>query len=228
MTLKKNMKMSDFLCEDHRLPAVLYRLGIDLGFGEKTVEETCRAAGVNTDTFLLIANVYSLDSYLPSQELLHAANVMDIVKYLHTSHSYYLDIEFAELEKNLDELIKPCSEAQKTVISRFFADYKAEVRNHFLYEEETVFPYVESIVHGRKVEGYSIDTFEENHENIEEKMDDLRNIILKYLPAECDTVTAIRILSHLSSLEDDLDKHTYIENSVLIPIINEMEEGVNE
>ncbi len=228
MISKKNIKMSDFLYQDHRLLAVLYRLGIGLGFGEKTVDETCRAAEVNTDTFLLIANVYSLENYIPSQELLHAANVLDIVKYLHISHSYYLDIEFAELEKNLTELIKPCNSAQKAVISKFFADYKAEVQHHFSYEEDIVFPYIYAIVKGEKVEGYSIETFEENHDNIEEKMDDLRNIIMKYLPSECDTVTAIRILSHLSSLEEDLDKHTYIENSILIPLINEMEKAIDE
>ena len=40
--MRKNMKMADLLGIDYRLLTVIYRLGIKLGFGEKTVEETCR------------------------------------------------------------------------------------------------------------------------------------------------------------------------------------------
>ncbi len=220
MTQKNNMKMADFISGDHRLIAVLYRLGIGLGFGERTVEEICRASGINSDTFMLIANIYTVEHYIPTQEILDAADMMDIVKYLHASHSYYLDIEFPDLEKELEELISPCNPAQKAVISKFFADYKKEVENHFAYEEDIVFPYVKSIINGRRIAGYSIDKFEEHHDNIQEKVDDLRNIIMKYLPKECDSVVALRILGHLCSLNEDLEKHTYIENKVLIPLVD--------
>ena len=39
------MKMADLVGADYRLLTVIYRLGIKLGFGEKTVEETCRESG---------------------------------------------------------------------------------------------------------------------------------------------------------------------------------------
>ena len=38
--MRKNMKMADLIGADYRLLTVIYRLGIKLGFGEKTVEET--------------------------------------------------------------------------------------------------------------------------------------------------------------------------------------------
>ena len=44
--MRKNMKMADLVGADYRLLTVIYRLGIKLGFGEKTVEETCRESGV--------------------------------------------------------------------------------------------------------------------------------------------------------------------------------------
>lgn len=87
-----------------------------------------------------------------------------------------------------------------------------------------MFPYVRSVAEGQKVEGYSIGTFEENHNSIDEKLNDLRNIVMKYLPPVCDTVLAIRALSRLCALESDLEKHTLIENAVLIPMVNRMEE----
>ena len=69
-----------------------------------------------------------------------------------------------------------------------------------------------------------METFEENHNNIDEKLNDLRNIVMKYLPPVCDTVAAIRALSRLCTLEADLEKHTMIENSILIPMVNRLEE----
>ncbi|HIZ85024.1 MAG TPA: hemerythrin domain-containing protein [Candidatus Coprenecus stercoravium] len=222
--MRKNMKMADLLGSDYRLLTVLHRLGIKLGFGERTVEEICLENGVNCDTFLLIANVYATEGYVPSPGLITAASAIDLVKYLHASHAYYLDHELKELDKLFSGLLLPCSEVQRNVIMKFFSDYKNEVRNHFAYEEDIVFPYVRSIAEGKRMDGYSIETFEENHNNIDEKLNDLRNIVMKYLPPACDTVTAIKALSRLCSLEYDLEKHTLIENSILIPMVNRLEE----
>ncbi len=221
--MRKNMKMADLIGTDYRLLTVIYRLGIKLGFGERTVEETCMENGVNCDTFLLIANVYVTDGYVPTQETMTAASAMDIVKYLHASHSYYLEHHICELDRIFDEMLGPCSQMQRDVIMTFFSDYRQEVENHFIYEEETVFPYVKAVADGRKENGYSIETFEENHSNIDEKLNDLRNIVMKYLPPVCDTVSAIRALSLLCTLEEDLEKHTMIENSILIPMVNILE-----
>ena len=92
---------------------------------------------------------------------------------------------------------------QRDVIMRFFDGYRKEVENHFAYEEDIVFPYVRSVAGGQRIEGYSMETFEENHNNIDEKLNDLRNIVMKYLPPVCDTVTAIK--------------------SILIPMVNRLE-----
>ena len=222
--MRKNMKMADLLGIDYRLLTVIYRLGIKLGFGEKTVEETCMESGVNCDTFLLIANVYSTEGYVPTTEMMTAASAIDLVRYLHASHAYYLDHQLKELDDLFEELLRPCTAVQKDIIVRFFSEYRKEVENHFAYEEDIVFPYVRSVAGGQNVEGYSMETFEENHNNIDEKLNDLRNIVMKYLPPACDTVTAIRALSRLCTLEADLEKHTMIENSILIPMVNRLEE----
>lgn len=221
--MRKNMKMADLIGADYRLLTVIYRLGIKLGFGEKTVEETCRESGVNCDTFLLVANVYVTDGYVPTTEMMTAASAIDLVRYLHASHSYYLDHELQDLSLIFEELLSPCSQMQKNVIMRFFSGYKEEIERHFAYEEEVVFPYVRAVAGGKKVEGYRMEIFEEKHNNIDEKLNDLRNIVMKYLPQVCDTVTAIRALSRLCTLEADLEKHTTVENSILIPMVNRLE-----
>ena len=116
-----------------------------LGFGEKTVEETCRESGVNCDTFLLIANVYATEGYVPTTEMMTAASAIDLVRYLHASHSYYLDHEIQDLSRIFEDLLSPCTPMQRDVIMRFFDGYREEVENHFAYEEDIVFPYVRSV-----------------------------------------------------------------------------------
>ena len=157
------MKMADLVGTDYRLLTVIYRLGIKLGFGEKTVEETCRESGVNS--FLLIANVYATEGYVPTTEMMTAASAIDLVRYLHASHSYYLDHEIQDLSRIFEDLLSPCTPMQRDVIMRFFDGYREEVENHFAYEEDIVFPYVRSVAGGQRVEGSSMETCEETHNN---------------------------------------------------------------
>ena len=80
-----------------------------------------------------------------------------------------------------------------------------------------------SLVEGGSRQAYNIEQFEENHSNIEETLHDLKNIVMKYLPSVCDTVLRNEVLYRLYRLGEDLEKHTIVENNVLIPIVNKIE-----
>lgn len=221
------MKLADLIDINWHLLNVLSRLGIGLGFGENTIREVCDRQGINLNSFLLICNVYTYDDYLPSSDLLSGADASTIVDYLHNSHAFYLEKEFDSLEKNINSMVEPCDEKQKKIVRKFFTDYKAQVENHFEYEENTVFPYVRSLRSGNSSEGYRIEQFEENHSNIDETLNDLKNIVMKYLPDTCDTVLRNEVLYRIFRLEEDLAKHTVVEDAVLIPLVN-MIEGATE
>ena len=51
----------------------------------------------------------------------------------------------------------------------------------------------------------------------------LKNIVMKYLPPTCDRRLANDALYALSALSEDLEKHTNIENHVLVPMVNRLE-----
>lgn len=223
--ISPSTKLSDVLETDYSLLNVLLRLGIRLGFGECTVGEACRNTGINTDSFLLIASVYMGDFHYLEESRNTAKSALDLVKYLRASHSYYMDILLKHLESLIESLLQPCTKMQRESIMRFFSEYKEEVKSHFDYEEDIVFPYVQSVTEGKTSGEYSISKFEEYHNDIDTKLYDLRNIIMKYLPSVCDSNLAVRILFHLRSLEEDLEKHTVIEDSILIPMVNRLEEN---
>lgn len=223
VVFSSSMKLADLIDLNWKLLNVLSRLGIGLGFGDNTISEVCQKQGINLSSFLLICNIYTYDDYVPSSDLLAGADPLTIVDYLHNSHSFYLLKEFVALEADLKDMVSHCEEIQKKIVAKFFSDYKSQVERHFEYEERVVFPYIRSLSNGDVRKAYSIEQFEENHSNIDETLHDLKNIVMKYLPDTCDTVHRNEVLYRIYRLDEDLAKHTLIEDNVLIPIVNRME-----
>ena len=78
------------------------------------------------------------------------------------------------------------------------------------------------------IETYFIEICQNEHDNIEEKLFDLKNIIIKYLPQPKDLKLCNKLLHELFSLEQDLNDHARIEEKVLVPKIREMEQIITE
>ena len=223
--LNPAMKMVEVLNLDTSLLGVFHRLGLRLGFGEATVAEVCGEAAIDPETFLLICRVYAFEGYMPGPEALAAASLWDILKYLRSSHSYYLESMLPAVEAALERMIGSCGEKQR-VIRQFFTDYKEELAKHFAYEENTVFPYVEAMLNSEEEGQYTIGEYEQNHSNVQEKLADLKNLLMMYLPAECDRQEASLVLFYLFHLERDLRKHTLIEDDILVPVVGRLEDSV--
>ena len=223
MKFSSKMKMADLVEKDFHLLGLLSRFGIDQRFGDDTVEQICHAADVDTDTFLLLCEVYSAPDFRPSAEMLMNCRLPDILRYLHQSHDYYVNRSLVELAEALNKLTEPCSPTQKQVIQRFFADYRTELERHFELEEKTVIPYVRNLLLGFHNTSYTIDRFEENHAQIHETLSDLKNLIMKSLPDVCDNRQRIAVLLSIYHLEHDLDHHTCIEDEVLVPMVRLLE-----
>ena len=218
------MSVSDLIDIDYSLLQVISRMGLSLKYAGLPVSEACRNSGVDPDTFILICNVYSFPDHIPSQEELAGGDIRNIIDYLHSSHLYYMGRALHVLENSFDKLVAPFNEKQKKVVLKFFNDYRDELDKHFAYEEEVVFPYVESLLRGAAGDSeYSIEQFEEHHENVEEKLEDLKNIVMKYLPGDCSNELKIMVLLSIYHLHDDLRRHTYVENNILVPIVSGFE-----
>ena len=211
-------KVAEILDRDSSLIDVLDRLGIPLGFRENTLGEVAFLHGMDPDTACLICNVYTFDQYDPDPETLAAGRITDVVKYLRNSHRTYLTTELVWLEQSLCKLIAPFSDKQQKVIWRFFNEYKTELEKHFAFEEEKVLPYIQDLLFGRDPQGFTISQFAENHSNIEEKLSDLKNLVMKTLPAGCDESLRIQVLRFLYYLQHDLRCHTLVEDKILTPM----------
>ena len=218
------MKMADLLDVNFSILGVFSRFGMSYGFGEATVKEVCDGMGIDPETFLIICKVYAFDGYRPSREQMEGACLEDIVRYLRLSHTYYLETMVPALAAAIEEMISPCDDIHKKVIRKFFGDYKEELERHFDYEEKTVFPYVEAMIDSREREPYTIGEYEKNHSNVEEKLDDLKKLVTMYQPSQSRSQDCFRVLFYLYSLESDLERHTFIEDGILVPVVSRIED----
>ena len=211
-----SMKMAELMNVSPALPGVLTRMGIPFGFGDETVEEVCRRQDIDPETFLLICSVHAY-GVLPPKERIRKADLKDVLKYLRRSHTYYMEVALKQLYDSLVTLTEPCDERHKSTLRKFFNEYKDELSKHLEYEENTVFPQAEAALgHGR----FAPDDYEENHSHVEEKLEDLKNLIMKYLPPVCGQQDIYRTLSLISTLQEDLSRHILVEDGILVPIVN--------
>lgn len=219
------MKMADIVLRNYTLVSVLPRFDIRLGFGEKTLSEVCKKHGVDTDFFLMVCNIHTFDDYFPAKRDLLQIHVPDLLRYLEKSHAYYTEHRISTIERRLGNMADSCETTHSAILSKFFTEYRQEVTNHFDYEEQTVFPYIQELLAGSSSRNYHISQYEENHSNIDDKLSDLKNIIIKYLPENCSSEERNDILTDIFLFEEDLLKHTRIEDKILIPIVRQIEKN---
>jgi regulator of cell morphogenesis and NO signaling len=223
--LSAEMKMADLINSNSRLLRLIPRFGMKLGFGEESVKEVCFKADISPTLFLLICNISAFNNYLPMKSEIKQLNISQLINYLKASHSEYRMKYIPELEKSIVSVSgdKNCNSRNAYVISHFFDEYKEELMSHLSYEENIVFPYIANILHKKITKGYSIEKFEENHSNIDIKLSDFKNILLKYLPADCTSQSRYDALESLFILEKEVEIHNLIENKILVPHVSLLE-----
>ena len=116
-----------------------------------------------------------------------------------------------------------CKREHFHIIKSFVGKYREGVIKHFQYEERVVFPYIGGLVNSNTKDNFHIIQYEENHSNIDDKLSDLKNILIKYLPEEYDSKEREDLLTEIFLFEEDLTKHTIIEDKILIPFVTEIE-----
>jgi len=221
----EKMKLAALISANNNLLLILSRFGIPLGFGDKSVKEVCAKNNVPADFFLLICNVYTYDAYIPDKKTVMTTDMSMLLPYLKASHKLYLDERLPHIEEHLNRIADSADEKFGKLLKRFFAGYKNEVREHFIFEENTVFPYMEMLVTGaeNKTGDFRISNFEKVHDNIEEKLNDLMQIVFKYLPASVSQEDSIGVVFDIYQLSADLNKHALIEEKVLVPYVKSLE-----
>lgn len=219
-------RLSDLITAHPSLLTLLTRLGISLGFGDRSIQDVCEESGVDTAFFLLICNVYTFNNYVPSTAAILGTDMTGLVPYLERSHKYYVDKRLPHIESHLDAIAQKLNGRIGQVFISFFKEYKCEVDDHFVHEEKDVFPHIRALMNGERDSTYRIGEFVRTHSDIEGKLDDLLNIVFKYLPPQVDDDNVLDVVYDILRLSEDLKKHTFIEERIMVPMVMHLENAI--
>ncbi len=227
------MKVSEIILDNPYLMLMLEHFGLKLVVQEKTVKQLCNENNINLELFLNISNLFNgIQSETNTEYSFDDAKI--IITYLKNSHEYYLKEKYPQIRSYIKQVYSVNDHEEILIAEKFFAKYFKEVTEHLNYEDKVVFPYVinlygkivnskQSTIHSSKVEEYSVKEYRLHHDDIEEKLNDLKNLLIKYLPQKNDQQIRRKLLFSLFEVEYDLNIHSQIEDTILIPLVEKME-----
>lgn len=219
-------RMCDIICDEPALLQMMSRFGIPLGVGEQSVEQVCGAHGVDTATFLAVAN-FIKHGARGAADNLEKVSVRALTDYLKQAHTYFLDFQLPAIRRKLLEALD-CSQPGEVsyLILKFYDDYMGEVRKHMLHENRKVFTYVDELLQGHRSGDYSISQFARSHTSIEVKLQELKNIIIKYYAPTEQAELLNNVLYDIFTCETDLRVHCQVEDDLFVPAVEILEEKV--
>ena len=207
--------MSDLFADKDVLP-VLERLGFGFGFGDANVAEVCRTNGFPAELFVAIANLSAGVVYEPDLSSFGEMELTKVKEYVRASHSYYAKHSIPQLHELIHKTLNETENAFAAPVNRFFDELVERLDSHFVHEE--------------KVFSGECDSDEDGEEHLQflEKLDDLKNIVVKYLPDNADNSSRYEMLKYLLEVEKDMRNHVRIEESLFKPLLDCLSESASE
>jgi len=227
-------KMVSMIRDNYDLLQSLGSFGISLGFGDKTVRETCEDNDVDTYTFLAVVNFTANGEGLQGDastgifEADDKISVPTLLRYLEASHAYFLDFQLPYIRKELQESLDEHESLAKLIL-RFYDEYAHEIRRHMRYEQKTLFPYVQSLIDGRPASDYNVETFSKHHGATDKKLRELKLLIIKYLPQDGFHNNQLTATLHdIYENEVWLRQHAMVEDCIFVPAIRRLEQQTKQ
>ena len=215
-------KMISLIRDNYDLLQALGSFGINLGFGDKTVRETCEDNDVDTYTFLAVVN-FAMNGYgeFDNDEQI---SVPTLLHYLQASHAYFLEFQLPYIRRELSESLDENNSLGRLIL-KFYDEYAHEIRRHMQYEQKTLFPYVQQLIDGEPANDYNVETFSKHHGAADKKLRELKLLIIKYLPQ--DGLHNNQLTATLHDIYENevwLRQHAMVEDHIFVPAIRRLEQ----
>jgi regulator of cell morphogenesis and NO signaling len=215
------MKMADLIDANPNLLLMLQHFNIDFRVSDQTVAQLCSGHGISENLFINIANLYN-GLGTKAHQPYSRDDLVQVIDFLKQSHHYYRSDKYPQISSYIRQLQENHAAKELKLLEKFFNEYFTEVREHLDYEDNIAFPYFIHLVKQRETDSarkelYSAIEYGEHHTDIELKLKDLKQLLLKYVNIENDLDLRRKLFFALYELEFDLYIHSLIEETILIP-----------
>ena len=223
-------KVADTIEANPRIIMVLERLGIFSGVYDKSIEEIAADYTLNPNLLLTLINI-QCDNFSKQYHDINITDIPVVIGFLRHSHDYFQNEIYPTITGDIERMAAGENKKEIKMLERFFNSYCKEVEEHFAYENNTAFPYIEELYRykceQRKDNSpshpYSVGEYKSHHNDIEETLNDLKSLLIKFLTISDNFHLKRNIVLNLFELDHDLRAHTKVENDILIPLVQELE-----
>ena len=228
--IKADMILSELVLENPSILLMMEFFEIDTPINDLTVAEICQKHNIHSDTFIVFANLYN--GFLPNTRNTPRGEVdiMTVIQFLKHTHQFYIKEKYPKIQHYIKGLYNKQDRAKIERIEFFFKDYFDEVLEHLRYEDEIAFPYFCKLIENDldiAEMNFSVNEYRTHHGDIETKLSDLKNLLIKHIDLKEDFPLKRKIITSLFELEHDLRIHSMIEDVILLPAVDQLEKNKN-
>jgi len=240
MTLTTTKTVRDYALEAPQTIPLFEKLGIDFCCGgNRPLEEACLASNLNIEEVLKSLETALAQAVRPSERELQTGSLAELISHIVKTHHVFVRTQIPQIEKLLEKVYDKhgLNHPELGRIRNVFRGLAQELMMHLMKEENILFPYVErmeeSVMQHEPVLPPPFGTIanpvrmmEHEHDNAGIALKSIRESSNGYNPP-ADACTSFRALyTALASFEKDLHQHIHLENNVLFPKAQQMEEGL--
>jgi regulator of cell morphogenesis and NO signaling len=237
MNIIDQLTIGEYVAQDFRTAAVFTKYKIDFCCkGDKTLDEVCQKKGLSTESIqeevlsvLELKNDFGINFKSWPTDLL--------IDYILKTHHVYVEENTPILFTFLDKLCKVHGERHPELfeVNKLFKISGSELLNHLQKEEVILFPFIKTmekaLVENTTIEQphfgsvYNpIAMLRGDHQTEGDLFAKISELTNNYTPPDDACNTYKVTYSMLQEFEQDLHKHIHLENNILFPKAQNMEE----
>jgi regulator of cell morphogenesis and NO signaling len=205
---------------------LLERLRLDYCCGgARTLAEACRERGLDAVTVCRLIVTTDAAADLPvgvESRDWRQASLSELCNHLVDVHHAALRRELPQIQELLDSVMRVHGPVHLHLreLPATFAGLRGELEPHMELEEQVLFPACRALEEpglSASINRPAVDAIEHDHDEVADKLAQLRELTADYDTAQALCRTHHRLLDALRSLELEVHQHVHEENNILLP-----------
>lgn len=229
--------IGEFVAADFRTAAVFSKYGIDFCCkGYKSITEVCQAKGL--DENLVLEEIESISHSNGGDGINFKSWPLDLlIDYIEKTHHRYVEEKIPVLVQFLNKLANVHGNRHPELfeIQKLFSESANDLTQHMKKEELILFPYIKNMISVKKSNEQinqppfgtvlnPIQMMKHEHDNEGERFRKIKELTNDYTPPQDACNTYKVTFAMLNEFEQDLHKHIHLENNILFPSAENLEQ----
>jgi len=203
--------------------------------GSKAISDACLEAGIDANQLIQqIEKVITQND--PDTAALNNYGLGELCTYIIKRHHAYVNKSIPILKKNLEKVCQVHGEQHSELfeIKKLFNDCAGELTKHMMKEEIMLFPFIERLETSKMANSplpkspfgsvsNPIRMMVADHQNEGERLKEIALLSDNYQPPDDACTTYEVTFKLLRDFEDDFQRHIHLENNILFPKANDLE-----